>query len=521
MSIRALICDVWSKSRCVADGSTALTVVRPVRAKTCGAERASGLEIAVLGHVLCPLPAACAEMKHLPTLNRRLLLGAGIAAPVLIHGSAEAATKPASARVAATVVSSEDFGIVSAGGRDQTAALQAAVDQATAKGLPLFLAPGRYAIGGLRLRPGSVLVGAGEASVLSYNGSGACVFAENAANIVIKDLRIEGNAIALDRGRADALLHLTGCSRVRLHGLRIAGAGGNGIHLRRCSGRVSDCTFEGARDAGLWSEDADIASGGLVVAGSTVADCRDNGILIWRSVKGEDGTRISDCTISRIGNRSGGSGQYGNGVNVFRAGGVSVSNCHISDCAYSAIRGNAASNIQMLGNQARRSGEVALYAEFGFEGAMIANNVVDGAAAGIAVTNFDEGGRLAVVQGNLVRNLARREQEPVDKRGEGITVEADAVVSNNVIEGAPTAGIMIGWGSYMRDVVATGNLVRASRIGIAVSGDPAAGDCLIANNRICGHTSGAIRMMDHATPIGADLVSGGSVRRVIVTGNVG
>ncbi len=208
-------------------------------------------------------------------------------------------------------------------------------------------------------------------------------------------------------------------------------------------------------------------------------------------------------------------------ASTFSAGGVSIANCRISDCAYSAIRGNAASNIQMLGNQAYRSGEVALYAEFGFEGAMIANNIVDGAAAGISVTNFNEGGRLAVVQGNMLRNLARREHEPVDKRGEGITVEADAAVSGNVIEGAPTAGIMIGWGRYMRDVVVTGNLVRASRIGIAVSGDPAGGDCLIANNRITGHTAGAIRAMDHAAPVGADLVSGGAFKKVIVTGNAG
>lgn len=460
-------------------------------------------------------------MNHFPTLSRRMLLGSGIAAPILIHGSAEAATKPDPARTAVQAVSTAEFGIAPGGDRDRTAALQAAIDHATAKGLPLFLAPGRYAIGGLRLRPGTVLIGAGEASILSYNGAGACVVAENASDVVLENLRIDGNAIALDRAKADALLHFADCARVRLYGLHVHGAGGNGVHLRRCSGRVTACTIEAAQDAALWSEDADVGSGGLLISASTIADCRDNGILVWRTAKGEDGTRISDCTISRIGNKSGGSGQYGNGVNVFRAGGVSVSNCRLSDCAYSAIRGNAASNIQMLGNQAYRSGEVALYAEFGFEGAMIANNIVDGAATGIAVTNFNDGGRLAVVQGNLVRNLMRREKEPVDKRGEGIAVEADAVVSTNVIEGAPTAGIMIGWGPFMRDVVATGNLIRGSSIGIAVSGDPAAGDCLIANNRISGHTRGAIRTMDHARPVGADLVSGGSFRKVMVTGNVG
>ena len=39
---------------------------------------------------------------------------------------------------------------------------------------------------------------------------------------------------------------------------------------------------------------------------------------------------------------------------------------------------------------------------------MIANNLVDKAATGVSVTNFNEGGRLAVVQGNLIRNLFLR-----------------------------------------------------------------------------------------------------------------
>ena len=77
----------------------------------------------------------------------------------------------------------------------------------------------------------------------------------------------------------------------------------------------------------------------------------------------------------------------------------------IRHCAYSAVRGNAAANIQIAGNSISDVGEVALYAEFGFEGAVIANNSVDGAAIGVSVTNFNEGGRLAVVQGNIIRNL--------------------------------------------------------------------------------------------------------------------
>jgi uncharacterized secreted repeat protein (TIGR03808 family) len=59
-------------------------------------------------------------------------------------------------------------------------------------------------------------------------------------------------------------------------------------------------------------------------------------------------------------------------------------------------------------------GEVAIYAEFGFEGAVIANNTIDGAAIGVAVTNFNQGGRLAVVQGNLIRNLVPKRPAGTD-----------------------------------------------------------------------------------------------------------
>ena len=140
--------------------------------------------------------------------------------------------------------------------------------------------------------------------------------------------------------------------------------------------------------------------------------------------------------------------------------------------AFSAVRGNAASNIQITNNTCTGLGEVAIYAEFGFEGAVIANNTIDGAAIGVAVTNFNQGGRLAVVQGNLIRNLIPKRPagtDPNDGAGIGIGVEADTAVTGNIIENAPTAGISVGWGKYLRDVSVTGNVVRSAGFGIAVS----------------------------------------------------
>jgi uncharacterized secreted repeat protein (TIGR03808 family) len=251
-----------------------------------------------------------------------------------------------------------------------------------------------------------------------------------------------------------------------------------------------------------------------------VHDCGDNGILVWRSEVGEDGTIVSGNRIERIAAKSGGSGQNGNGINVFRAGSVLINGNRIADCAFSAIRSNAGSNCQMIGNSCARLGEVALYAEFAFEGAVIANNLVDKAAIGISVTNFNEGGRLAVVQGNLIRNLFLRKDAEI--RGIGIAVEADTVVSGNVIEGSPAFGVMIGWGPYLRDVNVTDNLIRNAHIGIGVSTDPAAGAALITGNLISGAKDGAIRAISGATPVGPDLVkeSPDAYRNLAVHANI-
>lgn len=430
-------------------------------------------------------------------LNRRALLSTGAASA----GLAAATAAHAGPREAAIHVDSSAPMLAPADGEDQTAALQAAIDHAAARRVPLRLAPGTFHIGAIALRPHTRLIGASRQSVLSFAGGATFLAAQDAPGVRLEGLVIDGNGLAVDAGRATGLISLTDCKDLSLADLEVRRGLLNGLSLQRVSGTVSDCTIHDMSETGLLSLDAE----GLTIAHNAVTDCANNGIQVWRSVPGEDGTLILANRIARIAAKGGGSGQNGNGINVFRARDVLVSGNQISACVYSAIRGNAAGNIQMLGNACRTLGEVALYAEFAFEGAIIANNLVDGAASGIAVTNFNEGGRLAVIQGNLVRNLFRREAEPVDKRGTGISIEADAAVTGNVIEDAPTAGIIAGWGPYLRDVAITGNLIRSAGVGILVSADPEAGACLVAQNMISGARDGAIRSMDHGVPVGPDL----------------
>lgn len=189
-----------------------------------------------------------------------------------------------------------------------------------------------------------------------------------------------------------------------------------------------------------------------------------------------------------------------------------VSGNQIASSAFSAIRANSASNVQITNNQCLKSGETAIYSEFSFEGAVVSGNIVDGAENGISVVNFNEGGRMATIANNIVRNLSLvgpyTQEDPIF--GVGISAEADTVVSGNVIENAPFWGMSFGFGNYLRNVVATGNVIRQARIGCAVTIVEGAGSAILSGNLFQGVKDGAIighRWRDAAT---AELAGGGA-----------
>jgi uncharacterized secreted repeat protein (TIGR03808 family) len=457
------------------------------------------------------------------TIDRRSILSAGLTAGIGagigagLSGIAANAGPRSERLAAAEAPSAAELGLQPGSTQDQSRALQAAIDEAANRGAPLLLPPGRFRTGRLQLRPGTRIVGTARSTTLEFVGGPAFLTGEG-DGIALEGLVLDGGYRTLDIGQALGLVSLKRGRGVALRDLEITRSIANGITLEGCAGSVSDCTITMALMAGIHSLDAT----GLEVLHNRVADCANNGIQVWRSEAGEDGSVVAGNRIERIRADGGGTGQNGNGINAFRAGGVLVTGNRITDCAYSAIRGNSASNIQIIANSCARLGEVALYAEFAFQGALIASNLVETAATGISVTNFNEGGRLAVVQGNILRNLFRREEEPQDKRGEGIAVEADAAVTGNVIESAATAGLVIGSGAYLRDIVATGNLIRKARVGILVSSVAGAGACLIANNMISGATDGSIRAMDGAgRATGPELVGGAAAGgRLALAGNL-
>jgi uncharacterized secreted repeat protein (TIGR03808 family) len=442
--------------------------------------------------------------------RRHFLIGLGSTALATV--SAQAAPQ-----LTAVGLDAAQLGVRAGSADDQTIPLQRAIDQAASMRAPLSLSPGSYRVSGLTLPPGTQIAGMAGATRLIANRNKPIFTSTRANDVQLSGLSFDGGGQSLPDNQG--LVTLIDGERVRVSDCEFIGAGGFGLKFDRIGGEVTGCSIIGAADAAIFSLDAR----GLVIARNQVRRAGNNGIQVWRREAGEDGTLVLDNTIQEIGVRDGGTGQNGNGVNVFRAGNVTVRGNRIKDCVFSAVRGNAASNIRMTDNTCSGLGEVALYAEFGFEGAVIANNTVDGAGHGVSVTNFNEGGRLAIVQGNIFRNLGPQAHARIENanHGIGIYIEADTAVTGNVVERAARAGIMAGWGRHLRDVSITGNVVRQSDIGIGVSVAPGAGAVLIANNLISGATRGAILGMDHLRPVTSDLAKDGAARysQLAISGN--
>ncbi len=441
-------------------------------------------------------------------LNRRALLAgfAGLYAVGVTRDVSHAGTVDGAAFSRARLrgaIDAAQRGLVPDAFDDQSKALMALLEEADRRDQAIELPPGSYVASNITLPRKVRIFGTPGASRIVYSGDGHLLYAEGSEHIELSGIVLDGANRPLG-DHAEGLLQTRAARYVVIDNCDVTGSSKHGLALEASGGRIERSRISGAAQAGIYS----VGATGLEITRNTVADCGNGGILVHRWEAGPDGTIVTGNRIERIAANDGGTGQNGNGINVFRAGGVSITNNKISDCAFSAIRSNAGSNLQVTSNTCSNSGETAIYSEFGFEGAVIASNLVDGATNGISIVNFDNGGRLAVCQGNLVKNLRAEGPYKADPDffGIGIAVEADTSVTGNVVENAPRFGMLIGWGPYMRDVVATGNVIRNATRGIGISVVEGTGSCVISDNVISGAKDGAIVGMRWAETVSADLV---------------
>jgi hypothetical protein len=99
-----------------------------------------------------------------------------------------------------------------------------------------------------------------------------------------------------------------------------------------------------------------------------------------------------------------------------------------------------------------------------------------------------------------VRNLFLRKAALF--HGNGISIDADAVVRGNSVENAPGFGILVG--RDLRGVSITDNHIRNAHIGVGIPAEIVM-TARLAGNVISNAQNGAIRAMRGPAPIGPDL----------------
>ena len=215
-----------------------------------------------------------------------------------------------------------------------------------------------------------------------------CCWRRDAEHLELTGLVIDG-ANRWIGDHAQGLVDLRRVAQFVIDNCEIIGSGKNGIALERVGGRIDRSTISGAADAGIYSVEAS----GSQITGNSVSDCGNGGILVHRWQAADDGTIVTGNRVSASRRAAAAPASTATASTSFAPTSVMVSGNIVADCAFSAIRANSASNLQITGNTCSRSGETAIYAEFAFEGAVINGNIVDGAANGISIVNFNEGGR--------------------------------------------------------------------------------------------------------------------------------
>jgi len=385
----------------------------------------------------------------------------------------------------------QDFGLDPNDAGDQTQKLQAALNAAAGEGRLLLLPAGNFSVAGLTLPSGLNMTGIPGKTILTTPGSSRLGFMSGTSGSLFTGITFQANTPESAAG-VNGLIEIESSTGVTFQQCEFLNAAGNGIAASGSAVTIEDCRFAGATAAAIHSQNGQ----GFIIRGNRINGADNAGIRIWRDAPGADGSIISGNQIRKIDWKDGGNGQNGNGISIYNADEVIVSDNHISDCAFSAVRINTGKNCQIRGNVCVGSGETAIYSEFAFSGSVIADNIVDGAATGIAITNMDQGGHLATCTGNIVRNIAPHSTTNPDAQPVGIYAEADVVVANNTIDTVPGAGIVAGFGPYVRNVVVRNNLITNAMIGIGVSvvQEQSPGPVRVTGNMISGAQQGIVGM---------------------------
>lgn len=238
------------------------------------------------------------------------------------------------------------------------------------------------------------------------------------ATVHVKNLKLNGNGLALTNN-SDAIV-LADAGHLIVEGCEVYGAGtaasgtsggiasNTGATLQARWNEVHDC-----RGMGIHSQ----GTGKCDISHNWVHDCGHNAIFVGPNSNGNnsnvlvpsDGFVVAFNQINNIVSDLGGTGQYGNAINVYTMQNGTVMGNQIDDVAWSFIRINHSENVSVIGNRGTGATETGAWAEgpssgFPCKNITFTGNVfTDMGNHGLSVTN--QGGDAIVVTGNTIKNF--------------------------------------------------------------------------------------------------------------------
>jgi uncharacterized secreted repeat protein (TIGR03808 family) len=406
--------------------------------------------------------------------------------------------------VTVTSLNAVDYGMVPNTSADQTANFQSAINAAQSQLLPLYIPAGTYLITTVNVSSNVEIYSSSRSGFLQgYGGQSpqiniAPISPATYVDVVhIRDISIDGGGQSFSGTPSDAgLIQASNTFNLIIDDCYINASAIHGVYLNAAAGKVTNNLIGAAGSAGIFSIDA--ATSGMTIENNSVLDSGNNGILVWRSSVSGDNSQIIRNTIGNTGAALGGTGQYGNAINIFKANFVIVESNSIYGSTFSAIRLNSSSFCQILGNNSFGSGENAIWLECpgstdGFAGGVVANNIIDTTGGGIFVANTTDGGHRVVVSNNQVSNVVVQTViTGYQSIGRAMQGEGDVLFTGNQIDGAEDWGITLipfALGTTKTVGQAENNMIKNCAGGIGFVKDNTGTGIFIGGNTIYKYTT--------------------------------
>ena len=378
-------------------------------------------------------------------------------------------------------VKSPAYGATGDGSTDDSAALQAAVDSASAAGGgTVFIPEGVYITDGITLADSVNILGEGYSSILKLKASSdtAVIYIEAQNNILIADIKIDGNkgnqtgvslggehwdGVSINDSNHDGTG--TACNNIRVENVWVYQAPAHGI---RCMGsnnvRIFNCTSEDCGDDGIAVEEN---STHCIVSGCHLKDNQASAPVTGIG----SGIEIEENTDDIIVDGNTCTGNVNGITLVVHTGADTLERCTVLG---NTITGSTGKGISATGD---------LAGNFLYD-CVIANNIISECADGIFVKAAD----MVSVVGNVIDSCYGGSSSGAIKFDNSVRF---SVISNNMIVENQSPGISLANSNNNFNIISNNTVYKSTQAGISIanSNNLIEGNICI-DNSVVGTSSG-------------------------------